>query len=85
MDKFNSQPLVKSAKAWAWWSFKKGGDITWIISTTVSVVIFPLVLSMQYDVAFAEQERAQVQQWQQQGYTQAQINQMLGMPPQQTQ
>jgi len=68
---------VKALRSWAWWAFKKGGDVTWILTTTGIVVVFPLYYQIARDMAIAEAETAQVQQLQQQGYNQHQINQMI--------
>ncbi|GBG27098.1 Hypothetical Protein FCC1311_033212 [Hondaea fermentalgiana] len=76
-----SSSIVQSARSWAWWAFKKGGDVTWILTTTGIVVIFPLYFQIARDMAIAEAETQQIQQLRAQGYNQAQINQMMGGAP----
>jgi hypothetical protein len=79
----SESPLVQATRAWAWWAFKKGGNVTWILTTTSLIVVLPLILEVKGDIMMAEQER--YLQLQQQGYTPAQIEQMMGLPPQQAQ
>lgn len=78
---FKESALVKQARDWALWSFKRSGTVTWIVMTTGIVVLFPLVINIQREDMLVAAEAQHVQQLQQQGYSQAQIQQMMGAPP----
>uniref|UniRef100_A0A7S2S419 Mitochondrial import receptor subunit TOM22 n=1 Tax=Mucochytrium quahogii TaxID=96639 RepID=A0A7S2S419_9STRA len=80
-ETWDKSPVVESTKSWLWWAFKKGGTVTWIVTTTGMVVAFPLIFQVERDIAIGEAETQQIQQLQQQGYNQAQIAQMMGQAP----